>query len=331
MPSLIRPPSVGPSTTSPIAFLAPGPQFARPVWAPETAPYTRVGLEFTDPEERSVIMCPAPRKPVTAPTSHMLVPRLDASTPAKLSGSGPEDMDAADCLRKAVLNSSASLRGMRGSSGMGKLGHPTPPVRPTPLSTWSDLAPVGEPLTPVNENMENAESEDGFSSDYSEDDAYAELLEIVSKPKAHVLMNFNSPVSRDGAKGHRRRKSSVPSVFFGMEASLERFAAMHGPSVGAEPRMEPPRLSKTPFRPKESDSLTPGADLRILGTSPVSRTKNPVPLNSPFCNKVQTVTYNHEPGVELGLLSPSPSPDIILHRPSFFRADSWSNPRFSLH
>ncbi|KAJ3057400.1 hypothetical protein HK097_007579 [Rhizophlyctis rosea] len=328
MPSIVRAPSVGPAT-SPIAFMHPTPL---PKWATQEPTRNRVELDITNPpsEDRNIFM-PAPRKPVVAGTaSHMVIPRLDASTPARFSqtaAGGAEEMDAGECLRRAVFSSAGKLGGV--TKGAGKLGSAVAASRPVGVNVWSDLAPSTEPLTPVNENMEKGEEEDGFGSDYSEDDAYAELLEIVTKPKAHVLVNFNSPaIPRDAPpKGHRRRKSSVPSVFFGMESHMERFAAMHGPSVG----VEPPRLAKTPFRPKEGEMLAPPvADLRLMGSSPVSRAKNPVPFNSPFFNQLQNamhsrpesphVSYNsHQSGVELGLLSPSPSPDLILVRPSLTR------------
>ncbi|KAJ3286931.1 hypothetical protein HK104_008827, partial [Borealophlyctis nickersoniae] len=269
MPTLIRPPSVGPVADSTVLVT---PQFVRPPWFTERTRSYDGHLPHEDPhhDDRHTIIMPAPRKPmVAAPATNMLVPRLDASTPApqvaaKYPAAG-ETADVGESLRRAVLTSSSKFAGTSSP-----VSHPVMPGRLALKSVgnvrsgFTFPAVATGPLTPVNENGDSDWGSDD-SSDFSEDEAYAELMEIVTKPKAGVVP---AGFSREPHKSHRRRKSSVPHLF-GMDPAFSHHVGhVVGPSVGVEPSLEVPRRSTTPFKQKgvEGAENTSGslADLRSM-------------------------------------------------------------------
>ncbi|KND03005.1 uncharacterized protein SPPG_02076 [Spizellomyces punctatus DAOM BR117] len=241
-------------------------------------------VSYSDETERFIAM-PAPHKPLALRSLHMLVPRIDTSSP---SCKGIPMQDA---------------QNKRPTMGTGRHS----------ILTRKDSLP----LSPLIEHVEKGSKSFSFPGD---DDAVAELMEIVGLRRP----NAPSPVSHlvETPLLNKRRNSSVPQLFE-MEHGQDDSGDTRSPVI------EPPRLSETPFKPTArkgyyDEPLSPCSELRMTDRSPVSRTRNPIPFNSPFLNRrrmasplaVSPTIVRREPGVELGLLSPSPE----LRTPFIFRS-----------
>ncbi|KXS18652.1 hypothetical protein M427DRAFT_132593 [Gonapodya prolifera JEL478] len=168
-----------------------------------------------------------------------------------------------------------------------------------------------------------------------ESDAYAEFLSLISRPSAiFETLTGQRNHSHHGIPPFIRRKSSVPKIF--MTADDEEEAP---PPVSDIPGR--PELNRTPFRPdptqnnKKEDSPLHSPSI----SSPITRARNPVALNSPFTQRKRAGgSENVQPvrvqplkasppaplspvglpgGAELGLLAPSPPPvDLYSHATS---------------
>ncbi|KAJ3186626.1 hypothetical protein HDU85_007446 [Gaertneriomyces sp. JEL0708] len=229
----------------------------------------------TEDSDRSIAM-PAPQKPMALRgLHHMMLPRLDTHSP---SLRGHLDSTAA----KRVLNGAGSR---------------------SPVCRKSGSLPQ---LSPVIEDVQSMGYRHCFQS--GEEEAVMELMEIMRSHRAHAAVPAAVPLP-----SARKRKSSVPNLFeVGTEDDAEFAEAV-------VPILEPPRLACTPFKPAAiridvTEVPADDIDFRVIG-SPVSRTKNPVPFNSPFLGRQKTNAHQTalsprlcrgESGVELGLLSPSP-------------------------
>ncbi|TPX58765.1 hypothetical protein SpCBS45565_g07919 [Spizellomyces sp. 'palustris'] len=249
-------------------------------------------VSYSDETERFIAM-PAPHKPLALRSLHMLVPRIDTSSPT---------------CKGIPMQDSQNKRPTMGTG------------RHSILTRKDSL-----PLSPLIEHVEKG-SKSLFAVPKSfsfpgDDDAVAELMEIVGLRRPN---RASSPVSHlvEPPLLNKRRNSSVPQLFE-MENGQDDSRETRSPVI------EPPRLSETPFKPTarkgyHDEPLSPCSELRMTDRSPVSRTKNPIPFNSPFLNRrrmaspltVSPTIARREPGVELGLLSPSPE----LRPPFIFRS-----------
>ncbi|KAJ1570105.1 hypothetical protein HK096_000025 [Nowakowskiella sp. JEL0078] len=129
---------------------------------------------------------------------------------------------------------------------------------------------------------EDSDMRSEFESQEEEENmnACVELFEIIGSGRHH------NPLSQPF---FRRRKSSVPHLFPGMPQQTSNNAeeTLYHENLN----FEPPKLSKTPFRPNKFM----GRPIQIscgnhehfqdeLAGSPVSRTLNPIPSNNHFAN-----------------------------------------------
>ncbi|KAJ3088238.1 hypothetical protein HK102_009193 [Quaeritorhiza haematococci] len=188
----------------------------------------------------------------------------------------------------------------------------------------------------------NRRSEDGTGS------AYVEFLEIIGStgPLATLeeeedmtslnddmeALDIRNSKTCGSSHLHKRRRSSVPFFFPTQALSDDEHAEDDGGEWSRKLKskdsipIEQPVLCKTP-RPLKVATHRLSTDGRLFtAASPIHRTRNPLPLNSPFERNRRTrfhestSPYSREDRlvekrqatvsarVELGLLSPSPSP-----------------------
>ncbi|KAJ3144560.1 hypothetical protein HDU89_008172 [Geranomyces variabilis] len=260
----------------------------------------------TSSASSSGIAMPLPVKPrAVLMRTHMLVPRLDTSSPSLSSPSSSSSFSLFSGQLpqpQTVSSTSSSL------------------ARPQQLNANLRAARserVG--LSALRENVESLTSHHRSFS-FGEDDAVAELMEILGCQPPPPAPSSGASTSSSPQQARRTRKSSVPYIFHA-DPSAAASASALDMSIAA-----PPRLASTPFRPSSP-------------SSPVSRSKNPLPFNSPFMPRSSSnrsssprtaaaaVAGVLPPGApvrrdsvaELGLLSPSPEPRNVaamFHRPA---------------
>ncbi|KAI9106107.1 hypothetical protein DFS34DRAFT_682163 [Phlyctochytrium arcticum] len=307
------------------------------------------------------IAMPAPHKPLALRTHlHMLIPRLDPSSP---SPQGPYTIPAQSLPSQGYPFPSATALGSSANSSTDRQSFAPRRLGIATNKQVSFRAACESPLSPLVENMEKTMYSKSYPQSSGDDDALAELMEIVgtrrsaaSSPAASSRKAVDYPANFNP---NRRRSSTVPDLFptsgNGLQDLLDKEDASdrtdsdndtneddHSTMRRSSNILEPPRLATTPFRPTaiRTDMLSSnndaasgvyGASLRVTQPSPVSRSKNPLPLNSPFLGRRRAgaASPSHSPtymagrgtaalnssnnGVELGLLSPSPEPKLYYH------------------
>ncbi|TPX56301.1 hypothetical protein PhCBS80983_g04620 [Powellomyces hirtus] len=243
------------------------------------------------------IAMPAPKKPLALRgLHHMLVPRLDTSSPSL----NPNSSD-----NSAVWTGHCKcLAPSRGSSRKEAIV-----------------------LSPLHEDVESPSKS---SYGYGDDAAVAELMEILGTRKNDEQQP--APSDTPASMGHQR-KSSVPYLFQGPEGFMPADAP-DAPIV-VPPRLSGTPFKPTDRRSENDNSYqvpaAPSSGTHTTGHSPVSRARNPLPFNSPFLNRRRAPSpltvptagsasplQKRDSHAELGLLSPSPEPragPYFFHRP----------------
>ncbi|KAJ3336518.1 hypothetical protein HDU93_002657 [Gonapodya sp. JEL0774] len=225
-----------------------------------------------------------------------------------------------------------------------KPGRPTPYVFPLTLPRVSTPSQAPKPRrsrlfgNPRRGSAASLESEGSVEEDVTfENDAFAEFLSLIYSRPAAIVESLSGQRNHHGIPPLIRRKSSVPKIF--MTADDEDGA----PPPQISDIAGRPELNRTPFRPEpaqNSKKEESGSQTFWFGgpavSSPITRARNPVALNSPFTQRKRAVgnesvqplriqplkaDYSSQPspvgppnGAELGLLAPSPPPmEIYMH------------------